>query len=260
MLFDDAYRPIPAGDIFLLPLGIQTVSTADGEFAFVDLEPGAYQLLAQSPDHEGTKIDVTVKEGEFTEQHIEARRIVSQSGRIIVQEYSVFIPCTADFLIDGMVSDCGIDQSGDSWRPGFTIEPTETNVTFMVTEAQTHQQGEYSLQVRHDDNSTWGGERYAVGALEDGYIRMINEFGVANEEHNKQQNNVPWMNDKPYATVLFSSGEMSEEFAALDDDIADGWIVTGVGVGFAHRATVFQSLFIGPPEVDVETYCVICPA
>ncbi|MEA3189787.1 MAG: Carboxypeptidase regulatory-like domain [Thermoplasmata archaeon] len=278
LVIDDRYRPIPGAVVSLFPLGLQATSDSLGQFAFFDLEPGAYEAVVQAANHEAAPLPVDVVEGEYTEVELEARRVFSENGRIITTQYSVFIPCAADYVVNGIIVGCLADSSGDSWRPGFTTDVTKmgANLTYMVHEAKMNQVGDYDLQVRASDGSSSGGERYAVGFMRDtDYLKMTNQHGVKNEEHNEQDNNVPWNNTAPFDILVFMSGEQREALNELsgttcNKDVDDlnravgspartcNW--RGVGATFGIKATFIQSLFVGPPEVDLAGYHTLGPS
>ncbi len=272
LVIDDRYRPVPDALVLLTPIGLTTTSDSLGQFQFSDLDPGAYLAQVNAKDHEAAPKNVDVLAGEYTELEIEARRVFSDAGSVITQEYSVFIPCAADYVVNGIIYGCIPDESGDTYRPGFTADTRKLgkNVTYLVTEAKMNQVGDYDLQVREDNGASAGGERYAVGYIRNAdYKKLVNQFGVMNTVDNEQHNNHPWNNTKRYATLVFMSGQQRETFYGISqttcnptvDDLNRGagspvrtcnW--RGVGARLGIKAKFVQSLFIGPPTVDIGTY------
>ncbi len=235
LLIDDAFRPLRLTDapegpydftgfLLLQPAGLTAQSDAEGVFSFTDLEPGSYTLRANVAEHEAAPLVVDVKEGEYTEANLVARRVANEAGQIMTNEYSVFVPCAANFIVNGVTANCLLDLSGDSYRSGFTSNLTAIqNITWMVTEFKFNQVGSWTGQIREDDGSTAGGERYAVADVDDtDYIRIQNQFGVVNTEANGQDNNVPWNNTKPFATLIFLNGEFSQEAGDASDQVSFG--------------------------------------
>ncbi|MES2154227.1 MAG: carboxypeptidase-like regulatory domain-containing protein [bacterium] len=272
LVIDDRYRPVADATILLTPLGLIATSDAEGQFAFSDLAPAAYVLIANAKDHEAAPKNVDVAPGQYTEVELEARRTFSDLGAIITTQYSVFIPCAFDYVVNGYIIGCIPDSSGDTYRPGFTTDSHQygKNATYLVSEAKLNQVGDYDFQVREDNGSPSGGERYAVGALRNGdYIKMVNQRGIANTVDNLQNNNHPWNNTKKYATLVFLSGQERSTFEEVSkttcnptvDDLNRGagspvrtcnW--RGVGAKFGIKARFVQSLFIGEPATPIAGY------
>ena len=277
LLIDDRFRPLAGGLVLLQPIGLTATSNADGEFVFIDIDPGTYTARATIEGHEAAPEQVTVEVGVWAELNLDARRIFNEQGQVVTQEFSVFIPCAADFVVNGVVANCFLDLSGDTYRAGFTVNYNETeNITYLVTEMKANQVASYTVQVREDDGSAAGGERYAVGRIvDDDYIKMVNQLGVANTEHNQQMNNVPWNNTLPFMTIVFMEGDYKDEIQgaadnACSEEIDDAtppapanintcrdWRGLGARVGIT--AKFVQSLFIGEPVVDIATYHVLEP-
>lgn len=267
LLVDDRFRPIPNGRILLQETGDTARANANGEFQFVDLKAGEYTLRATVEGHEAQPKTVDVTAGEYAEIDIMARRVVSEGGHIVTQEFTVFIPCAADFVANGIVWNCLLDLSGDTYRPGFTANYTNTtNVTYLVTEMKANQVGRYTVQVREDDGSSSGGDRYAVARVVDSdYVKIVNKVNETNEEHNGQNNNVPWTNDRQFQTIMFFEGEYKDEVDGISQNCPDvpdtpppapnpNCPSRGVGAAFGIKARFVQSLFIGEPDVDIANY------
>src|SRR5688572_2735915 len=146
LLINDVFRPIAGGLVLIQELGLTSTSDASGQFTFVDLEPGTYLLRVQADGHEAAPQPVEVREGEYTEAEVIARRVVSDAGRIVTSEYSVFVACNINAVVIGLPYDCTLDQSGDTDRAAFTSDYTAVaNVTYMVTEMKANQVGNYEV-------------------------------------------------------------------------------------------------------------------
>jgi hypothetical protein len=267
LLVDDRFRPIhltaedattefqARGFVLLQETGAQTQTTPNGEFSFVDLDPGTYTLRVTASGHEAVPQKVSVQAGSFAETSVVARRVSSAGATIITEEYSVFIPCGYDYVANGGVIDCTFDQSGDSYRPGFVSDYTRfgTNATNLVSEMRANHVDRYEMQVREADGTSGGGQRLAVAQFEGDYVKLLWRFGETNEEWNGQNNNGPWTNAFPIHTILFRDSPGREEVQALGLPFC-----CGAGVYFGIKAQFLQSLFLGTPDVSVESYCVLC--
>ncbi|HEX2066492.1 MAG TPA: carboxypeptidase-like regulatory domain-containing protein [Candidatus Thermoplasmatota archaeon] len=276
LVIDDVYRPVPGALVLLQPVGLTATSDRSGQFAFTDLEPGAYVLKVQADGHAAAPKTVEVVAGQYAEAELQADRLFNQGSRIVTTEFSAFIPCAADFVVNGVVANCLLDLSGDSYRAGFTSNVTElglTNITYMVNEVLLNQQGNWILQVREDDGSAAGGERYAVQSVQDGrYIKVVNQHGVRNTASDEQARNVPWTGDKPFATIIFFTGEFKEELSPAGQPFEDANVTNpatgnpvrpiccGVGASFGIQAKFVQSIFLGAPTVDIASYSTLKPS
>jgi hypothetical protein len=253
LLINDVYRPVPDALILLQPAGLTATADASGQFLFADLEPGAYILRVQAEGHEAAPVNVDVVAGEYAESEIVARRVSNEASRIITTEYSVFIPCAIDFVASGYVLDCTFDQSGDSFRAGFISNYTGySNATYLVTEMRAENPDRYEMQVREDDGTDSGGDRYFVAQFEGDYLKVVLKLGEVNQEWNGQLNNVAWNNDVGINTILFSDSLGREEVQQVDPTIC-----CGAGAHFGIKAKFVQSLFLGEPEVDIDSYSVL---
>ena len=267
LLFNDALRPIPGALMLLQPAGLTTTTDPSGQFSFTDLDPGTYFIRVQADGHEAAPQNVEVVAGEYAEAEVQARRLFSQAGRIITNEYSVFVPCAAGFIANGVTANCVLDLSGDSYRSTFSSNLTGVqNLTYMVTEWKFNQVGDWNGQIREDDGTVQGGERYAVLDIVQGdYGKVILQPGVLNTEANGQGNNVPWNATKEFATAIFLNGQFKGEAQGAYDQVctASGGsgpaclTATGAGAAFGIKAKIIQSLFIGEPEVDLASYGVL---
>lgn len=256
ILVDDRYRPVAQAKILLFPVGATTNSNNNGEFQFGNLDPGTYTAQVEAAGHEAAPTDVDVVVGIYNHMEIEARRVSSDGSLILTAQYSAFVPCAADFVANGIVANCLLDLSGDTYRPSFRTDSRGlgANITFLVSEAKISQRGDWNIQVREDDGSSSGGERYAVATIKDGtYVKITNEYNVTNTEHNGQDNNVPWTNDKVFATIMFYQGAMRDEIR----ETSGGRLCCGAGAAVAVKGTFMQSMFVGPPQVDVKAYHVM---
>lgn len=273
LLINDVFRPVPDGLVLIQELGLTQTSDASGQFTFADLEPGSYVLRVQADGHEAAPQTVEVKEGEYTEAEVVARRVFNAAGAVLTNEFSVFVPCAAGFIANGVTANCVLDLSGDSYRSSFTSNLTEVqNITYMVTEWKFNQVGDWNGQVREDNGEPAGGERYAtVDIVQGDYAKVIMELGaLVGPEYDVQRNAVPWNNTKEFATAIFLNGQFKNEAQDGYDQVplvcdttsgADHPVLcsaTGLGAAFGVKAKIVQSVFLGEPDIDLAAYCVLC--
>ena len=268
LLIDDIYRPIPNGLILLQGSAYTATSDELGQFQITDMAPGSYIALVSADGHEAAPVNVDVKAGEYTDLEISARRLFSDNGATVTSEYSVFISCAYDYVANGGVRDCMADSSGDSYRPGYTSDYTPYNktATYLVVEMKANKVDRYEVQLREDDGSSGGGERYAVADINGDYLRVQFKVGEVNSEYNGQSNNVPFNVTKPMMLILFSDSQGREELqgaenqtvGAAEDAAGLGrQVCCGAGMHVGIKAKFIQTLFLGKPSVDVEHYCVL---
>jgi hypothetical protein len=254
LLINDVFRPVPGGLVLIQELGLTATSDASGQFGFVDLEPGSYLLRVQAEGHEAAPQNVDVKEGEYSEIELMARRVFSEGGRIVTTEYSMFISCSADYVINGGIIPCLGDLSGDSDRAGFTSNYTGySNATYLVTEMKANKADRYEVQVRCETEDEY--LYYSVAQFEGDYVKMVMKLGEADREHEAVASygeNLVWTNDCDLVTILFTDSQFREE---LQDNGVP--VCCGVGVHVGIKAKFVQSLFIGEPEVDIASYSVL---
>lgn len=239
LLVDDAFRPLELtenpqsqyqfdGFIFIQELALEVKTNENGEFTILDIEPGTYRMRPQVDGHDGKTQRVTVTEGEFTEVQIIVQRKVSDSGTVITDEFAGFTPCAVPFL----VFNC-LDASGDSYRPGpENIDYTSfANVTYMVIEMRTNEEGAYMFQARNSaetrvyGSASTGGGNYAKAILYNDELVTDPIEGAT-----------PWTNNENMEIILF-----------IEDE----------SVHLATRSQFMVSLFIEEPELDLNQYAVI---
>lgn len=267
LLIDDRYRPVPDALILLTPVGLTATTDSAGQFEFLDLQPGAYVMQIQVDDHEAAPVTVDINGGQYTESEIQARRMFSEAGNIITTQFSAFIPCQANFIVNGVNANCVVDLSGDSFRDGFvTAKLNKTlNWTVMVSEVLLNQVGDFQFQVREDNGEVGGGERYGtVDIVDSAYGKIVNHRGKISEQ-NVQRNAVPFNGTKPFDTVVFLTGEFKDESQGAFDSVCQPSVpqtcrtTTGAGAAFGVKARMIQSLFIGEPTQPITTYCLLAP-
>lgn len=252
LLINDVFRPVPGGLVLIQELGLTVSSDSSGQFSFLDLEPASYLLRVQADGHEAAPQSVDVVEGEYAEVEVIARRIASDAGRIITNEYSVFVSCNINAVVIGLPYDCTFDQSGDSDRAAFTSDYTEVaNITYMVTEMKANQVGNYEVRIRPTDHDQGPDDNYAVMEIvETDYLRIVHKVGeVAHEPYELTGNNQAWNNTEEFLTILYvdSIGKNAGDTGTF-----------GAGVDVGIRAKFVQSVFVGEPVADIATYCVLC--
>ncbi|MFO1533852.1 MAG: carboxypeptidase-like regulatory domain-containing protein [Thermoplasmatota archaeon] len=256
LLIDDVYRPIPGGLVLIEGIGLTATTDDLGQFHFDDLLPGSYVLLATAPGHEAAPVPVDVQADKYAEVEVLARRVFSDNGRTVTSEYSVFVPCAIDFVYSGIVTDCTGDQSGDTFRAGYTVDyrPYNKTATYLLVEMKATQEDRYEVQLRVDDGSDAGGPRYAVADFKGDYLRMQFKVGVKNDVYDGQKNNVPFNVTKKIGLILFSDSQGREELQGAGVPVC-----CGAGAHFGIRAKFIQTLFLGEPDpsIDVNHYCVL---
>jgi hypothetical protein len=255
-VFDDILRPIPAATVLLKELGLTTSTDEQGQFSFLNLDPASYTLLAQADAHEAAPTVVDVTAAQYAEPEIIARRLFSDAGSIITTAYTIFIPCAADYVVDGRVADCTLDQSGDSFRPDFVnnYRPYGANATFVVSEMLANKPDRYEIQMRGSDSKCG---YLAVDDIDGSYSKMVLEYGTANTVNVNLAYgaNEKWTNQCSIDTILFSDSQGREELQGVP--VAGSLVCCGVGVHFGMRGNFIQSLFLGTPSVNVATYHVL---
>ena len=283
ILVDDRFRPIhltddpqtefaAAGFVLLQETGEQVQTTENGEFFFVDLDPGTYTIRVTADGHEATPQRVSVKEGVFNEASLVARRVASLGGTIITQEYAVFVACPVDALVVTYANPqgCFADLSGDSGRFDFWTDLTTYGDAFttMVTEAKFNRPGWNDVVVREFDSgrcptSTLGDCIYAEYTTQDeDYVKFVNRPGEVNAEHDAPRN-VEFVIDYEIQTAIFphpdNYGLLRPVAEIVDPPLAEtGRSVRGIGPAMGVKAQFLQSIFLGEPEVDIDAYCVLC--
>lgn len=252
LVINDVYRPVP-GALVLASNGMTATSDPSGQFAFTDLEPGAYILRVQVDGHEAAPQTIDVVAGEYAEAELLARRIANQGSRIVTTEYSIFMTCTAEaVVVAGNGLNCFFDLSGESERTSFTTDLRGTNqVTYMVTEVKFNQVGDYDFVLAIDDDGDNFLDRYWAEATIAGgdYARVVLQNGTTNEEHDVGRNEVWDPGKDPWTTTVFPHGEFYNELSSAG--------AYGAGVDVGIRGKVIQSVFLGPPEVSIESYSVL---
>jgi hypothetical protein len=252
LLINDVFRPVPGGLVLIQELGLTATSDSSGQFVFTDLEPGSYLLRVQADGHEAAPQSVDVREGEYAEAELIARRVASDGGRIITNEFSVFVSCNVNAVVIGLPFDCTLDQSGDSDRSAFTSNYTDVSgITYMVTEMRANQVGNYEVRIRPTDHDQGPEGNYAVMEVVDSdYMRIVNKLGeAAHDPYELTGGNAAWENTDEFLTILYVD--------SLGKNAGDtGTFGAGVDVGI--KAKFVQSVFVGEPDVDLETYCVLC--
>lgn len=253
LLLDDRYRPIAGGSLLVQETAQRTTSNGDGEFFFLDLEPGTYRLRAEVPGHEALPVSVTVQPAVFVEQRVIAQRLISEGGTIITREYAVFIPCAADYVANGGNIPCSLDLGDDEYSSAYesTLMDLE-NVTYVVTEFKANQENDYEVQVRDDTTSDddqqddW--RQFAAARFSGDYVKIVNRVGEANVEHAVEAYgaNEPFAVDQPFTTLFFVDH-------ALAKDLVPG-TCCGAGASMGIKGTFVQSVFLGEPEVDIGSY------
>lgn len=264
VVIDDRYRPVPDALVVLTPSGLTAKSDAEGQFQFGPLEPGSYVVLAQAKDHEAAPKNADVKAGEYTELEVQARRTFNQNGLIITTQFSIFIDCSEEAVVianEGATEgvSCMMDQSGDSARGSFDsqLSPADANLTtYMVTEAISNQKGSYSLVVGTLDAQGNVNKEYADATCIDGtYARVQMQPKKADTRPGEQENGATakWPAADKFTTIIFPRSNTYQQ-------VHDQTGLWGAGVVLGFKAKIVQTVFLGPPGLDIGSYAVLKPA
>lgn len=280
LLIDDVYRPIRDAKVILTPVGVTAITNANGEFRFRDLDPVTYTILVEADGHEAAPMSTDVVAGIYVDAHVEARRLLSDGGRVVTLQYSAFIPCAASTPVASTVHGyCFFDGSGDTYRAGLEgldfKSYNNESLTFMVGEARINQPDHYVLVVREDNGQSFGGEEYGRGLTEGGeYARFVLERGA---NYMGTDNSAVWNNTKRMEVILFYYGPGGDEVSGV---LTPTWCNSGLpdvnnpqsgrplvgcreyyGVGhkMGIKANIILTLFLGEPTEDVGTYAVLRP-
>lgn len=254
LVVDDRFRPIQLtkeetgveyqakGFVLLQEAGLQAQTNQNGEFSFVDLEPGRYTVRITAEGHESVPQRVDITEGIFEEETFNIRRKSSENSLIVTEDYTGFAACGIALGVTTIITNC-IDTSGESDRRGTCIDFTHLNGTYMIAEARVDEVSSWLIQ--HD-----GG----IGHLkiDNGlYTKRIYEHnGTYNE-----QNPGPWTNLEPVCSTIFFGGDIENPLPPVCDPIFNV-CVNGqdFGIAIGKRVRLLYSIFIGEPDVDLETY------
>jgi hypothetical protein len=282
LLIDDRYRPIELTDtasseyqregfILLQETGEQIQTDENGEFGFLDLDPGMYTLRAQIDGHEAKPQKVRVSEGVFEEIDISARRLVINTGAIVTEHYAAFMDCGIFFVAYSANPGCIPDTSGDTDRFDFFVDYSQySTITWLVAETLFNNAPNNGEQLDVVIRRTLG-EDFTSGVIKSGtYIKLhlkINETSpdpdVAGDEW------LVWMNEGEMQMAIFGGGSFGEEigdayepvYEAAGKDLPSlGSTSMRRGAGFmlGVKANFLNSAFLGEPETDPLQYCQLC--
>lgn len=251
-VIDDIYRPIPAAKIVVSPAAITVTADNDGVFQVTDLVPGTYTLIMEATGFEAAPHTVDVEAGVYVDKEINARRISSDGSRIVTTQYSVFIPCSIDFVVNGIVEDCTGDASGDSFRATFrsNYKPYGANVTYLLTEMKANKENRYEVQVRYNNGGDY--QYFSVSQFEGRYTRLVMPYNGTSQQSAPASygDNLVWTNNRDdLDTILFTDSVGREELQGAGVDVC-----CGAGVHLAIKANFIQSLFLGEPETPIDSY------
>jgi hypothetical protein len=256
LLIDDIYRPIPDALVLLQGTGLTATTDASGQFTLLDIQPGSYILVASATGHDAAPVNVDIVAGQYAEVEVSARRIFSQGGHVITTQYSIFTACATSAVLISVVYSCLLDS--DSYRPGLQrLNFNESKeLTYLVAEVKVNQADNYLFVLRHDDGSSFGGEQYGAGRINNtDYGRVILQRDSTYD--NSTSRNVKWTNSKPMAALLFYLGQGGQELQDASCTAGQCGNYYGAGQRFALKGNIILSAFIGEPTVDIATYCVL---
>lgn len=237
LVVDDRFRPIVGARVLLQEIGSTIEANENGEFQFIDLEPGTYTVRVNAEGHEATPQKVRVDEGVFSDLSVIARRIINEGGTILTQEFAIFIDCWIPFWTE---LNCFLDMSLDSKRAGFTADYLDVkDISYVNSEFWFDQAGSYSGRVgvcNGESFSTWHSKTI------DQYGRLLLTNDAGQWENRTDDSNLDGhLREQKFCTVVFPNGQFGP-----------------VGFGISTKAQIMQSVFLGEPEVDLDAYCVLC--
>lgn len=280
LLVDDRYRPIhivedevrseyqTTGFILVQETAEEVLTNSNGEFVVTNLAPGPYTLRVQADGYDAKSTTVVVEAGLYAETTVEARRILSEGSFTVATEHTVYISCAFDYFASGgnglpphLGPGCDGDLSTDGYSSTYFSDYTSygDNATWMVTEMLANQERPWEVQIRSAD-ADGNRIRYATVNTRGDYVRAVMERGENADDY--QQNPgyegtyVPWNNDRDFQTIFFVDHDGREEAQSIP--VAGGLFCCGAGVSLGIKAKILQTVFLGPPEVDPESYCVLC--
>ena len=248
LLIDDVYRPVPGGLILVEGLGLIATTDAEGQFQFLDLDPGSYILLANADRHEAAPVNVDVREGEYSEVEVAARRTFSDGGSIMTTQYSVFINCAVSAFVVTSLIPCVPDSSGDSDRDyfNFTDNPYGDQATALVLEMKASQSDGYALDLWCQDAraGSWT-------EVDSDYVHAV--WARENATVPDQNSTIEKWPDPCHrlACRLWYLGSDPAQTRK------SGLLPWGVGARIAIKATFMLSVFVGKPNVDLMAYHIL---
>ncbi len=243
LLVDDRFRPIAGGKVLLQELGQQVTSNENGEFQFLDLEPNTYTVRVTADGHEAAPEKIRVEQGVFSDLSMIARRIINTGGTILTQEFAVFIDCWIPFWTE---LNCFLDMSLDSKRAGFTADYTAVDdISYVVSEFLFDKPSGYDGDVGVCNGESFSGWYSTTIYGDYGKLTLTNDLG---EWENRTEDSYlgGHLREQKFCTVVWPHGQLRET------------VGVNLGFGISTRAQILQSVFLGEPDVDLESYCVLC--
>lgn len=238
LVVDDRFRPVVGAKVLLQELGQQIITNENGEFQFIDLEPKTYTVRVSAEGHEAAPESVRVEAGLFSDLSVVARRVISEGGTILTQEFAVFIDCWIPFWTE---LNCFLDMSLDSKRAGFTADYMAVeDLTYVVSEFLFDKPGGYDGDVGVCNGESFSGWHSTEIIGDYGKLTLTNDLG---EWENRTEDSFlgGHLREQKFCTVVWPHGQLGF-----------------MGFGISTKAQILQSVFIGTPEVDLESYCVLC--
>lgn len=281
LLVDDRFRPIhltdtptsdfdASGFVLLQETGDQASTTVNGEFAFLDLLPGTYTLRVQAAGHEATPQRIEVAAKQVSEASLVARRISTASNAVLTEEHSLFMTCQTYTVFASWATECFLDLSKDSFRYSVWRDFTEIDgLTWLVAEMKLNQVpedgGTFDGHIRQER-----GVHYSTVKTTTDYLKMhAIPGGLSPDAVPDGDTFVEWPNQEEVEIALYGSGAFGKEVGDLYAPVYDAvgkdlpppvnsGMNYGVGIRIAPQAQLVVSLFLGEPETDPLTYCVLC--
>ncbi len=162
-------------------------------------------------------------------------------------EDKISIPCMLSFGVNGILWNCDI-IGAMGWEydlEAYADFTDEGNATALLTEIKLNQEGVWDVMLQNGPIGQDSG-RYAQKTIEGDYGRILLKRGEVGPTGD-QNNRLAWNNLRPVTTVLFVEGLLADQFQGVGG-------CCGLGAHVNVEARVVQTVFIGEPDVDLETF------
>lgn len=277
LLVDDRFRPLEltdkpetefqrAGFLLVAETGDEVKTNENGEFFVFDLRPGTYTLRPSVKGHEGVPAKVEVRAGAIAEVSLVVRRIASPGEEtLFVRDDTLLITCQVQFINGRANLDraCYGDLSNEGHNEGLYLEfPQGLDYSWLVTEVH------YSQQLGWD---FWFMAEGGVLASEESFyhrdhVPATDYYRIAHPHSDDPFSEPTWDgytnedgSDPPHVNVTGVRVAMYPNHLGSDETYGVvGNFEVSVGMTFQVKARMINSAFVGEPDTDVASYCVLC--